>query len=73
MKKALAIVSLILSGWVFAETEKATFGGGCFWCLEPSFESIHGVSSVVAGLRRGLGSESNICPSNVGAKPVILR
>ena len=53
MKKALAIVSLILSGWVSAETEKATFGGGCFWCLEPSFESIHGVNSVVAGYAGG--------------------
>ena len=53
MKKALAIVSFVLSGWVSAETEKATFGGGCFWCLEPSFESIHGVSSVVAGYAGG--------------------
>ena len=53
MKKALAIVSLILSGWASAETERATFGGGCFWCLEPSFESIHGVSSVVAGYAGG--------------------
>ena len=53
MKKALAIVSFVLSGWVSAETEKATFGGGCFWCLEPSFESIHGVSSVVAGYTGG--------------------
>jgi peptide methionine sulfoxide reductase msrA/msrB len=53
MKKALAIVSLILSGWVSAETEKATFGGGCFWCLEPSFESIHGVNSVIAGYAGG--------------------
>ena len=53
MKKALAILSCVLSGWVSAETEKATFGGGCFWCLEPSFESIHGVSSVVAGYTGG--------------------
>ena len=37
----------------FADTEKATFGGGCFWCLEPPFESIHGVISVVSGYAGG--------------------
>lgn len=28
---------------------KATFAGGCFWCMEPPFEKLSGVSTVVSG------------------------
>ena len=28
---------------------KATFAGGCFWCMEPPFEALDGVVSVTAG------------------------
>lgn len=31
------------------ETQKATFAGGCFWCMEHPFESLDGVLSVVSG------------------------
>jgi peptide-methionine (S)-S-oxide reductase len=31
----------------------ATFGGGCFWCLEPIFEELEGVESVVVGYAGG--------------------
>ena len=27
----------------------ATFAGGCYWCMEPPFERLHGVVSVTAG------------------------
>jgi len=30
-------------------TAVATFAGGCFWCMEPAFEKLDGVSSVVSG------------------------
>ena len=29
--------------------EKATFAGGCFWCMEEAFEKVKGVTSVVSG------------------------
>lgn len=33
--------------------EKATFAGGCFWCMEPPFEGIKGVVDVVSGYTGG--------------------
>jgi peptide-methionine (S)-S-oxide reductase len=31
----------------------ATLGGGCFWCLEASFEQLNGVQSVISGYAGG--------------------
>ena len=36
-----------------ATTEKATLGGGCFWCLEAVYQEIDGVESVVSGYAGG--------------------
>ncbi|MBI5047487.1 MAG: peptide-methionine (S)-S-oxide reductase MsrA [Deltaproteobacteria bacterium] len=33
--------------------EKATFAGGCFWCMEPPFVSLKGVISVTVGYTGG--------------------
>jgi peptide-methionine (S)-S-oxide reductase len=35
------------------EIEKATFGGGCFWCMEAMFEQVKGVKAVVSGYTGG--------------------
>ncbi len=43
----------ILSFGVFAETEVATFAGGCFWCIEQPFENLEGVKSAVSGYTGG--------------------
>lgn len=53
MKKLILFFVIILSvhSKVFADT--AVFAGGCFWCMEPPFESLKGVSSVVSGYAGG--------------------
>ena len=33
--------------------EKAYFAGGCFWCMEESFDKVKGVTSVVSGYSGG--------------------
>lgn len=38
---------------LFASTEKATFAGGCFWCMVSPFESLRGVISVKSGYTGG--------------------
>jgi len=33
--------------------EKALFAGGCFWCMEPAFDKLEGVKSVISGYTGG--------------------
>jgi peptide-methionine (S)-S-oxide reductase len=33
--------------------EKATFAGGCFWCMEPPFDKLDGVISTTSGYAGG--------------------
>lgn len=37
-------------------TQKATFAGGCFWCMETPFEKLKGVSQVLSGYMGGSGA-----------------
>jgi peptide-methionine (S)-S-oxide reductase len=36
-----------------ARSEKATFAGGCFWCMEPPFDALPGVVSTTSGYTGG--------------------
>ena len=39
--------------------QRATFAGGCFWCMEKPFEQLDGVSSVVSGYAGGTTENPN--------------
>ena len=57
--KMLIIAMMGLSGILISTTvmaanyEKATFAGGCFWCMEHPFDEIPGVISVTSGYTGG--------------------
>ncbi len=40
-----------------ASLEKATFAGGCFWCMEKPFEKLEGVISVTSGYSGGTSQD----------------
>ena len=43
MKKFLLLVTLIIfNSNLKAEEKKAYFAGGCFWCMEESFDQVEG-------------------------------
>ena len=53
---ALAVLVFLVAagGQVVAQdTAKATFAGGCFWCMEPPFDELDGVISTVSGYSGG--------------------
>ncbi len=49
----LLALSMAYSVPAGAASEKATFAGGCFWCMEAPFDKLPGVLSVTAGYSGG--------------------
>ncbi len=51
----LVLLSFFVSAslWASDQEAKATFAGGCFWCMEAPFEKLKGVKSVVSGYMGG--------------------
>ena len=72
----------IIIGFILAETEKninqnieqATFGAGCFWCVEAVFQDIEGVLDVRAGYTGGATDNpayEEVCSGRTGHAEVI--
>jgi peptide-methionine (S)-S-oxide reductase len=57
--RRLALLALLLlaPATALADTARASFAGGCFWCMEPPFEKLPGVVSVTSGYTGGTKTE----------------
>ena len=54
IKTFLFFLTFILSNQsIMAQTETATLGGGCFWCVEAVYQRVEGVLSVKPGYAGG--------------------
>ena len=47
------VLAMPVAGPGRADAAKATFAGGCFWCMEPPFDKLDGVVSTEAGYAGG--------------------
>ncbi len=54
--------------------ERATFGGGCFWCVEAFYQDLHGVQEVVSGYAGGSvpnPTYRDVCDGTTGHAEVV--
>lgn len=57
-----------------APSQRITFGGGCFWCLEAVFQRINGVKSVASGYAGGQvpnPTYKQVCGGDTGHAEVV--
>ena len=55
-------------------TETATVGGGCFWCVEAAFKELDGVHGVTSGYAGGHADDPTyreVCSGNTGHAEVV--
>lgn len=71
-RNVLVCLSLLLGAITMTDAatmEKATFAGGCFWCMQPPFEQLKGVSTVKVGYTGGHTPNptyEDVCSGNTG-------
>ncbi len=57
-----------------ANSQRITFGGGCFWCLEAVFQRLNGVESVASGYAGGASPNPTyrqVCTGTTGHAEVV--
>lgn len=62
------------AGWIERGWQRATLGGGCFWCLEAVFLDLKGVRRVVSGYAGGhvpRPSYEQVCTGTTGHAEVV--
>ena len=57
--KKITLVFILLFTTLFAEEKMATFGGGCFWCMEAAFQPLEGVLRAESGYMGGEAHSAN--------------
>lgn len=56
------------------KTEKATIGGGCFWCVEAMYQTVPGIIGVVSGYAGGTlpnPTYDQVCTGRTGHAEVV--
>jgi peptide-methionine (S)-S-oxide reductase len=81
MKKLAVLLWIVTLSLAAAEgnamsekLEKATLGGGCFWCLEAVYENVKGVKDVVSGYAGGHTENPDyrsVCSGSTGHAEVV--
>lgn len=77
MLLTILIIALCLNsskGELMNKYEKATLGGGCFWCTEAVFQTLPGVITVISGYAGGTKvnpTYEEICTGKTGHAEVV--
>lgn len=57
VRATLALVFMLMTGLAAAQSDdglaRATFAGGCFWCMEPPYDQVEGVVETISGFSGG--------------------
>src|SRR5690606_11402287 len=75
MRKMLLAAAVLLASFpAWTDIQKATFAGGCFWCMEQPFDELAGVISTISGYAGGHvenPSYDEVSAGNTGHQEVV--